>query len=51
MFRPRKRRLYTPITPPSDEENVEQQDKVQDQPEETVLKQNIENQLELPEKM
>lgn len=38
MFRPRKRRLYTPITPPSDEELDEQQAKKQEQPAEQEIK-------------
>lgn len=51
MFRPRKRRLYTPITPPSDEEIDKQPTKKQEQPSKQDEKLEIETQINIPEKM
>ena len=48
MFRPRKRRLYTPITPPSDDEADEQQVKIQEQQE---VEHQSSTSCKIPEKM
>lgn len=44
MFPPRKRKLYTPITPPSDEENEANKVSVGERVEKSIIKQ-------IPEKM